>query len=95
VRAVTNETEGIAVRVVETPTGYGDVDVATQGWAISSPLDCSPEAHESWVSALDTIRKQVDLDANIGEVVATLIVDVETRRVRDWTLESDVEDTDD
>jgi hypothetical protein len=91
---MTDETEELAVQVVETaPRRDGtDLEVATQGWGW--PAHDSPDsaAHESFMDAMDTIRKQVALDANIGEVVATLIVDIETRHVRDWALESNVKE---
>lgn len=87
-------TENIAVYAVETPNRtlqVRDVDLATQGWGWP---DHEPtlEAQETWLLALDTVREQVDLNDNIGKQVATLIVDSETRAVRNWELESDVEE---
>lgn len=85
-----SETEELAVRVVETaPRRDGtDLEVATQGWGWPTHDSPDSDAHESFMDAMDSIHKQIDLSAHVGEQVATLVVDAETRVVLDWRLES-------
>jgi hypothetical protein len=89
-----SEMKDIAVQMVKTMNRSLQgryIDITTQRWRWPTHHP-DTEAHESWLSAMDTIRKQVDSEANVGERVATLVVDVETRVVRNWALDEEEQD---